>query len=372
MAAPHNPTLEAAIRADRTDPGPYLVYADWLQANGSALGELIVLQHALAVGADPAKQRRADDLIRGLELPEPDLATVGWQRGLWEWLRLENARDWMDGSFDAVALARRLFESPACAVLAELRIGVLRWDENFEDVPAVLAEAARHDWAKHLHRLSIGDVSADIDMAHHVVGEVGAVISRGFPGLRSLKIHSGAQPWRGRGETFGVAELALPALVELVVETCSLSSERAQALAAAVLPSLERFELWFGSEDEEADAGVDDIKPILAGAAFPQLRHLGLRNAASADALAGAVAGSPIAARLAALDLSMGTLSDDGAAELGAGAAQFPALRTLNVDDNYLSAEAIATLRSRFPQADVVSRGQKTADGDDRYVTVAE
>ncbi|MDQ3367603.1 MAG: TIGR02996 domain-containing protein [Myxococcota bacterium] len=368
MIGPRNPTLEAAIRADRSDPGPYLVYADWLQAQGSALGELIVVQHALATGADPAKQQRAAELIRALELPEPDLATVGWRRGLWEWLRLENARDWMDGSFDALALARRLFESPACAVLAELRLGMLRWGASAVDVPAVLAEAARHDWAAHLTRLHLGDVPAGIDMAYHVVGDVGAVISRSFPGLRWLRIHSGASCGV---ETFGVAGLALPALVELVVETCSMASERARDLAAASLPALERLELWFRSPFEE-DAAVEDLGPILAGTAFPQLRHLALPNSTPADALAGAVAGSPIAARLASFDLSMGTLSDEGAATLAGAAAAFPGLRTLSVDDNFLSAEAIATLRARFTNAEVVSRGQKVARGGARYVTIAE
>src|ERR1700685_2226742 len=38
--SPRNAALEAAIRADRDDPGPTVVYADWLQAHGSAVGEL--------------------------------------------------------------------------------------------------------------------------------------------------------------------------------------------------------------------------------------------------------------------------------------------------------------------------------------------
>lgn len=36
--------LEGAIAADPGDPNAYLVYADWLQARGDPLGELIVVQ----------------------------------------------------------------------------------------------------------------------------------------------------------------------------------------------------------------------------------------------------------------------------------------------------------------------------------------
>ena len=41
--SPRNSELEAAIRVDRDDPGPYQVYADWLQLQGSPLGELLIL-----------------------------------------------------------------------------------------------------------------------------------------------------------------------------------------------------------------------------------------------------------------------------------------------------------------------------------------
>ncbi len=372
MPSATNPVLESAIRHDREDPAPYLVYADWLQSAGHPLGELIVLQDALDRAPDPAKQARADEIIKGLDLPSPKLATFGWRRGLWSWLRLENAEDWMDEEFDAVALARALFASPACAVLEELRIGVLRWDHNAADVPAVIAEAANHAWAPSLTRLHLGDVPGDIDMAHHVIGDIGEIVSRVFPSLVSLKLHSGAQEWRGDDKTFGVQGLALPALVELVVETCSLASERAQAIAAARLPNLERLELWFGSENEGADAGTADIRSILDGQVFPKLRHLGLCNAELTDALAGALPGARIAAWLESLDLSMGTLGDEAATELAAQGAAFPALRQLSVDDNFLTEAALVALRAGFPGVTIVSNSQKEGEEGERYVSVAE
>ena len=367
VAFPREPRLEAAIRADRDDPAAYQVYADWLQGQGSPLGELIALQHA----ARPRTKRRADAILAGLGMPPPDRATAGWRWGLWEWLRIENGRDWMDAEFDARALAAVLFASPMCAALAELRIGVLRW-EYLGDAEAVIDEAARHAWAKDLARLHVGDVSDDIDMAHHVIGDVGKRIAKAFPRLRTLKLHSGSQSWHDGRESFGVKGLALPELTELVVETSALTKSRCKAIAGAALPALEHLELWFGAASQGATAKLADVQPILAGTAFPKLTRLGLRNTELADALAAAVPGSAIAARLTSLDLSMGTLSDDGAAALAAGAKAFPKLQSLDVSDDYLT-RGVGVLKKAFPK--VISRDQKDIDADDptwRYVSVEE
>jgi uncharacterized protein (TIGR02996 family) len=365
--ATRDAALEAAIRADRADPAAYLVYADWLQSHGNPLGELIVLHHA-------RKLKKANALAATLDVPDPELATVGWRFGMWEWLHLENGRDWMDATFDPLALAQRVFSSPMCAALEELRIGILRWDHNDEDVPAVLTDAANHAWAADLSKLHLGAVDGNIDMAHHVIGTVGKLITKTFPKLRSLELHSGDQSWRRKG-TFEIAGLALPELTELVIETCSWSKKRMKDLLAASLPKVERLELWFGSADYGANCSVRDLAPLLDSAVFPTLRHLGLRNAEFANALAEALPAAAIAPRLESLDLSMGTMTDDGAAALAAGAKRFKQLKVLSVDENFLSTRVVRELRAVFPS--VMSKTQKDADDSIEgelhyYVSVSE
>jgi uncharacterized protein (TIGR02996 family) len=367
--------LEEAIRAAPDDPAPYLVYADWLQAQGSPHGELITVQHALAEKPKDRKlAAREKTLLEALALPPPDLATVGWRWGFFEWLRLENKRDWMDDSFDALALARPLFAAPMCAALRELRLGVLRWEHNEEDVPAVLAEAARQPWAASLQRLHLGDVGRDIDLDHHVIGDVGKLISKVFPALTWLKLHSGGQSWHGKPDkNFGLAGLDLPGLRELTVETCSMSKKRLKALLAAKLPHLERLELWFGSRDYGADATVRDLQLLLGGEVFPGVTQLGLRNFEKTEELARQLPDSPIAARLETLDLSMGTLSDEGAGVLAKGARAFSRLRTLDVDDSFLTPDGVKALRAAF-SAEVISRSQTKEEYEEgeRYVSVGE
>src|SRR5262249_28912604 len=49
-----NLELETRIFAEPDDPDAYLVYADWLQAEGDPLGQLIIYDHHLAESPSPA------------------------------------------------------------------------------------------------------------------------------------------------------------------------------------------------------------------------------------------------------------------------------------------------------------------------------
>lgn len=372
VAIARNEELEAALRENRDDAGPYLVYADWLQGQGSPVGEMLVF-------AQRKKQKEALAIANKIGLPGPDVATFGWKLGLWQWLRLDNGVDWSDATWDPIPFVRNLFSSPLCMALEELKIAMLRWD--FTDQPAVIKEAANHGWAKDLQRLTVGDVDRGIDMDHHQIGDVAKVISKSFPNLTYLKLHSGSQEWRGKGESFGVAGLDLPKLKELVVETCAMTGKRAKAIATANFPALERLELWFGARDRSATARIADVFPIFDSKRFPKLKHLGLRNSELVTDIVRLLPGSTLARQLESLDLSMSIMSDADAAELAAEAAKFPALKTLDVGDSYVYAEGFSALKKAFKGVKVLNKDPKEDydDGDDnedgeptRYVSVHE
>src|SRR5262249_31311861 len=100
----------------------------------------------------------------------------------------------------------------------------------------------------------------------------------------------------------------------------------------------------------------------------------GLRDDAHADATAAALASAPVVSMLDTLDLSMGTLGDEGAKAL----MKNPALRKLKhliLRHHYLSDEMMERLRKLGPKVDVDDK-QTPADGGDgelhRYVEVFE
>src|SRR5262249_18375749 len=105
-------------------------------------------------------------------------------------------------------------------------------------------------------------------------------------------------------------------LRELAFETGGLPVTVINSVGECDLPTLAHLELWLGTEGYGGDAVVDDLDVVLSGARWPHLSYLGLRDSELADQVAEALAGAPVTGRLSTLDLSLGTLSDVGAAAL--------------------------------------------------------
>ncbi len=370
------PKLEAAMFAAPDEASRALVYADWLQANGNSWGELITVQHELA-GKPKDKELKAREkkLLGQLPIPHSDFATVTWRRGVIDSIHVFNERDWMDETHEVIPLVQPLFELPMCGALRELRTGVIRWDSNTIDVPAVLACAAEQPFAKRLQRLFLGDIDRNVDMDHHVIGDVRA-ISKQFPGLVALKLHSGSATWSGK-RNFEFGPLSLPKLESLVIETCGLSKGRLEQLMTSVLPSLRELELWFGDPDQDgtATATPKQLAPLFEAKLFPKLETLGLKNTIHSNEIAQQLAASPLAGRLKVIDLSMGVLDSKGAAALASSAQRFSKLERLDVSDSFLVPADRELLAAAFPKVTLVFDDQKDVEGDDpdwRYVTVSE
>ncbi|MFV2020785.1 STM4015 family protein [Micromonospora sp. LOL_023] len=161
-------------------------------------------------------------------------------------------------------------------------------------------------------------------------------------------------------------------LRELAIESGGLPASITRAIVASDLPNCAHLELWLGTEDYGRDTGVDDLAPILDGTRLPALRTLGLRNAEIADAVAAALATAAVVPRLDTVDLSLGTLGDDGATTLLDG-QPLTHLRRLDLHRHYLSDEMMARLPAAWPGVDVdVTDQQEEDEHRGRYVAVGE
>ncbi len=363
---PRDAGLEAELRKHRDDPAAYLVYADWLQGKGSKFGEMIVF-------ANRKKQKAAAAIAARVCALPPKMGTVTWRHGLWSTLHLQNELEWTE-SFDILRFVKAVFSSPLCAALEELKLGILQWENSEQNV--VLAEAGKHAWAKDLLRLRLGDVGdARVDMDHHSVGDVGKAITKHFPNLQSLFMRSGDV--YGSNSLFGIAGLDLPKLKELTIETCAMSRKRMKSLAAAKLPALERLIIWFGERERGANATLADVMPVWDGKLFPRLRHLGLCNTELVLDFIRLLPEGKIAKQLVSLDLSKGTLGDDGIPELCEVAAKFPVLEALCIDDSWVTPAGIKALKKAYPRVKISAKDQQELVdpedyGSDRYVSVSE
>ncbi|MFD8299692.1 STM4015 family protein [Streptomyces bauhiniae] len=230
------------------------------------------------------------------ELPEPD--AVAWRV----------AGDVYDADEEWEDAFARFLDTVDTTRVRALIVGA--WTDAYEtDSSAVIAALlAARDRLPALRALFLGDlVMEEAELSWIQQTDVTGLLT-GFPELAEFGVRGGT------GLEFTALEHA--ALRKLVVETGGLPVEVVRGVGGSDLPALEHLELWLGDSMYGADTTVSDLEPILSGTRLPALRHLGLRNSEIQDEIAAAVASAPVVARLRTLDLSMGTLGDEGAAAL--------------------------------------------------------
>src|SRR5207249_2377581 len=164
-----------------------------------------------------------------------------------------------------------------------------------------------------------------------------------------------------------------PRLKSLILQSGGLPGSVVRAVAAAELPELEHLELWLGEDQYGGSATLADLAPILSGTRFPKLRYLGLRDAEEADQIAAAVATAPVTERIRVLDLSLGTLSDQGAMSLLASPA-VARLEKLDIHHHFCSEAMVEKLNGLGIVLDAGDRqDERRYHGDSgRYVRSEE
>lgn len=220
-----------------------------------------------------------------------------------------------------------------------------------------------------LRALFLADVESEqTEISWIKQGEVTRAL-RAWPLLEELGV-------RG-GEDLVIEPLRHDRLRTLRIESGGLPQAPVRALAACEFPALRHLELWLGTPDFGGECTPEDIPPLLTAlsAHSPELRHLGLKNSDIQDAVAAAVAAAPVVAGLESLDLSLGTLGDEGGAALLSG-QPLTHLRALNLRHHYLSDALVQRLRETLEPhgvdlvlTPVQRRGHYTGA---RYVAVGE
>ncbi|MEU5400139.1 STM4015 family protein [Streptomyces sp. NPDC005963] len=248
-----------------------------------------------------------------------------------------------------------------------------QWNEAYDTGPAAVIAtltAAAGEFPA-LRALFLGDITYDeCEISWIQQGEVAPLVEA-FPELLEFGVRGGS------GLEF--SKISHAKLQSLVVESGGLPVGVVRGIAAGDFPALESLDIWLGSSWYGADTAVEDLEPFFAGTHLPNLGHLALRNSDIQDQIATAVAGAPVVARLHTLDLSMGTLGDDGAEALLNG-QPLTHLRSLDLHHHFLTAPMVERLKATFEGTDVsidlseAELGEVEDDEDDshRYTSVAE
>ncbi|MER6912187.1 STM4015 family protein [Streptomyces sp. NPDC000594] len=293
----------------------------------------------------------------------PPPATVAWR------VSVPTYQDGDDDEKLEEAFARFLGAVDTSQVQA-LVIG--GWLDAYEESPIPLIEALCAAAGKFpaLRAIFLGDISAEeCEISWITQGKVTPLLDA-FPELREFAVRGGSS-------------LEFPAVRHtglriLRIEAGGLDAEVVRGVAASDLPALEELDLWLGTSWYGGTAEITDLEPILAGTRLPALRRLALRNSEIQDGIATAVAGAPVVARLETLDLSMGTLGNDGAEALLTG-QPLTHLNTLDLHHHFLSRPMMERITETFAgtgvTVDLSEDERNTGWGeseDDRYTAVAE
>jgi hypothetical protein len=237
------------------------------------------------------------------------------------------------------ALLSRFLEDPASRQVKALVFGP--WDgiydggEGVEGVIGPLVEAAEK--LPELRAIFLGDITYEECEISWINQSNVTPILEAYPDLQHFRV-------RG-GNGLGLGPIEHSGLRSLIVEAGGLPASVVQSIASSTFPNLETLELWLGTSDYGAEATVDDLARILSGEGMPMLKRLGLRNAEIADQVAAALADAPLLRQIEELDLSLGTLSDDGAMALLKGGS-LSGLRRLDIHHHFVSAEVIDGLKA--------------------------
>jgi hypothetical protein len=297
----------------------------------------------------------------GSEVELPPASSVAWRVAVESY---DNQEEW------PAAFARFL-----SAVDAE-QVGALlvgSWGETYDNGPGevVAALTQARERLPRLRALFFGDItSEECEISWITQGDVSPLLEA-FPGLEEFVVRGGQS-------------LVFPAVRHerlrlLRIETGGLGKEVVRGVAGSDLPALEHLNLWLGTSGYGADTEISDLEPFLAGTRLPSLKYLALCNSEIQDEIAVAVSGAPVVARLDVLDLSMGTLSDDGAEALLNG-QPLTHLKVLDLNHHFLSEAMEKRVAAAFEGTGVTvdlgdeQRGEVGPDGewDHRYTAVAE
>ncbi|GGJ76249.1 STM4015 family protein [Deinococcus aquiradiocola] len=241
-----------------------------------------------------------------------------------------------------------------------------QWDEEIgtgtepDDMIAALVAAAPRLPA--LRVLFVNDItSEECEVSWITNGDLGPLLAA-YPALEVLGV-------RG-GNALRLGHANLPALHTLILQAGGLSAEVVRDVVTSDFPALTHLELFLGTEDYGATSTPEDLTPLLLGGRFPHLKYLGLKNSDRQDEVAQVVANAPVLDGLEVLDLSLGTLSDEGAAAL-LGSPGVRGLKRLIVAHHWCSEETVRQLEALGPEVDA-SDAQEADEDDWRFVSLGE
>tara|TARA_R110002096_G_scaffold42143_3_gene113531 strand:- start:9799 stop:11220 length:1422 start_codon:yes stop_codon:yes gene_type:complete len=389
-----NPDLEAVIRAAPDDSDGYLVYGDWLQSEGEALGELVPIQHALASNPGDKKLRDSEralltgntEYFFGAEHPDAEgtpafedisqwerpatwTETAGWNYGhsysIWRH-GFMHSLIFSTGYYgddeenrkgkDAGALLGKMLALPGSRFVQRVAIGEIWSDYEDEgpDTTYAIDAVAKSPCASMLKEFEVIGGNHDLNGVSLNASSLWKACSN----LEVVVLYAGQ---------LTIGPIDAPNVKRFAARTGGMNSGEMKAIAEAAWPKLEDLEIWFGNDEYGCDCSFSDVEPIL-GRTDLKLKRLGVMNMDFGDEVCAGLVHSPLLPGLEHLNLTMGIIGEDGARSILDNKEKFAHLKTFRIA-GYWNDEIAEELKATGVTF-VETRG--AADDGYRYVEVSE
>ena len=293
-----------------------------------------------------------------VELYDPAGSTPDYRNKIYR-LALE-----YDATEPLTDLLARFLDHPDSVETPALIFG-LYGEPDSTPAPVIEALVALRGRVPNLRGIFLGDIVSEENEISWINQSDVSPLFRAYPNLEHFRI-------RGTNSLV-LGEIHHARLKSLVIESGGLDVGVLRDAVSEDLPALQHLEIWLGSDGYGGNVTLEDLEPVFSGAKFPKLKYLGLRDSEMQDEIAAAIARAPILSRLETLDLSLGTLTDEGAAVLLTSDAFF-GLKKIDLHHHYLSDGMVARLKNSGLNLDLsqaqtphVFRGE-----EHRYIAVSE
>lgn len=222
-----------------------------------------------------------------------------------------------------------ILADPDFPALSELTIG--DWGNAWEDscqpiLDGIVEHAGRFS---HIEKLFVGDMDFEECEVSWIMQGDYSKLWAALPNLRGLTVKGSMELELG-----GISHEGLE---ELTIICGGLPKGVIQSIQNAKLPNLKKLLLYIGVDDYGFDGDADTVRELLDKADFPKLTYLGIADSEMQDELAKAVLESKFMGQVEVLDLSLGTLTDQGGELLLKELPKWPNIQRLDVHYNYLT-----------------------------------
>lgn len=262
--------------------------------------------------------------------------------------------DFEDGDKDAKTMIDEILADPELSDLEELVIGCWgeSWDNGAQPIVDGIVECSYK--FSQIKSLFIGDMDYEecevswIEQADY--GKLWAAL----PNLEKLTI---------KGSTnLSLGDVQHENLKSLEIICGGLPKEVIAGIGEAKLPALESLKLYIGVEDYGFDGNIEDIANMLMSSDFPNLKTLGIKDSEIQDDVAKVVTKSKYMSQIEVLDLSLGTLTDEGGQVLLDTLPDYENIKEVNLEYHYMSEDMMAKLKALSADVDVSEKQE-----DDEY-----